>query len=485
MTNTTVAYDSIESLRRAVEETRQLDAAVARLARSLEKRGIKLSDEIAGMIVDIERDLIRSQQSTQSIVKQLDLLQSLVRSSALITSSLQLDQVLEQVLDAVISLTGAERAYLMLPDPETGELLLRSQRNWDQGVAEQDVQISRSVVTRSLVSMEPTITTNALDDERFQNAQSIVRQGLRSILCLPMTLDGRLIGILYADNRIQQGIFSQDILPLLLAFGTQAAIAIEKARLHQEEIQRQRLEEEMNVGRRIQLGLLPKACPSVAGWQFAAMYKSARIVSGDFYDFFELPGDRGEIGVVVADVADKGVPAAIFMALSRTMIRTTALSGISPSAALTRANTLIMKDSQSDLFLTVFYAILNPNHGTVVFSNGGHNRPLLLRAATGEFQELRAKGIIIGMFPDILLEDGRVEIAPGDILVMYTDGVTEAMTADQQQFGVARLRETIGTNREASAEAVVNAILNAVTAFVGDAPRSDDMTLVVVKRDAA
>jgi sigma-B regulation protein RsbU (phosphoserine phosphatase) len=475
--------DSLENIRHALEGTRELDSAITRLSRSLEKRGIRLSDELANLVIGIEHDLIRSQQQTQNIVHQLDLLQNLVHSTALITSSLQLDQVLEEVLAAVISLTGAERAYLMLTDRETGALHLRSQRNWDQSVPKHDVEISHSVVNTALTRLEPIITTNALDDARFQNSQSIVRQGLRSILCLPLILDTQVIGILYADNRIQQGIFGQDTLPLLSAFGTQAAIAIEKARLHQEELQRQRLEEEMNVGRRIQLGLLPKVCPVVAGWDFAAIYKPARIVSGDFYDFFELPGDRGQIGVVIADVADKGVPAAIFMALSRTMIRTTALSGVSPSAALTRANTLIMKDSQSDLFLTAWYVILDPATGDVVFANGGHNRPLLLRAATGEFEELRAKGIIIGLFPDIALEDGSVRIAPGDSLIMYTDGVTEAMTLQSEQFGVARLREVIFAHREQNAEEMISAITSAVKAFVGDAPRSDDLTIVVIKRD--
>src|SRR5262249_7357971 len=178
---------------------------------------------------------------------------------------------------------------------------------------------------------------------------------LRSILCIPLLLNREVVGVMYADNRIQQGIFSHERIPLLATFGTQAAMAIEKARLHEEEIARQRLEKELAVGKTIQLSLLPKNKPSVRGWEFATAYQPARLVGGDFYDFFEMPDNENLVGIVIADVADKGVPAALFMALSRTMIRTTALAGLDPSEALTRANSLILQDSQSGLVFRAFY----------------------------------------------------------------------------------------------------------------------------------
>ena len=467
--------DALTTLRSALDSAHQLEA-------TLESAGLQLPPDISDIIVNVRQALITGRQQTENIVRQLEMLQNLIRRSALITTSLQLDQVLEQVMDSVISLTGAERAYLMLQDKESGDMTVRAARNWDhQTLPDHEVAVSRSVIATALEKMEPIMTTNAQDDVRFQNALSVMRGGLRSILCVPLLLDDQIIGVLYTDNSIQKGLFHQGIIPLLSAFGTQAAIAIEKARLHYEELLQQRLAEELSVGRRIQLGLLPKSCPIVAGWDFAATYEPARVVSGDFYDFFTLPVGENYIGIVIADVADKGVPAAIFMALSRTMIRTTALSGLSPAAALVRANTLILKDSQSDLFLTAFYTALDTSTGQIIFANGGHNHPLLLRS-TGELSELTARGIILGMYDDITLDDGEDMLNPGDVVVFYTDGVTEAMNPDDELFGTARLKATLIAAQESSAGEIVNAILLAVREFTAGAPPSDDLTIVVVKR---
>jgi sigma-B regulation protein RsbU (phosphoserine phosphatase) len=264
----------------------------------------------------------------------------------------------------------------------------------------------------------------------------------------------------------------------------QAAIAIEKARLHQEEIKRQRLEQELGVARQIQLSFLPETCPVVPGWDLAACYQAAQLVGGDFYDFFELPGRPGRWGIVIADVADKGVPAALFMALSRTMIRTTALSGRSPAAALMRANELMLKDSQADLFVSAFYATLDIHSGRLTYANAGHNWPLWLHVASGEFQALAARGIVLGIFENIELEEREIEVTPGDLLIFYTDGVTEAMNAEGELFGEERLRAAVTTAApEASAQRVLEAVMDAINAFTGDTSQSDDFTLLVFKRN--
>ena len=257
-------------------------------------------------------------------------------------------------------------------------------------------------------------------------------------------------------------------------------MAIEKARLHQEEVRRQQIENEMAVGRQIQLSLLPKGCPTLPGWNCAATYQPANQVGGDFYDFFDLPDGRW--GIVVADVSGEGVPAALFMALSRTMVRSTALSGASPAEALIRASDLIRKDSRSDLFVTVFYGVLDPHSGKMVYANAGHNRPLVLEAATGAIGELDARGIVLGVLEKVELEEKEVTIAPGDLLVYYTDGITEAVNGEKQIFGRKRLRAVVAAQRTAGAQQAVDAILAAVSAFCGDAPQSDDRTLVALKR---
>jgi sigma-B regulation protein RsbU (phosphoserine phosphatase) len=256
----------------------------------------------------------------------------------------------------------------------------------------------------------------------------------------------------------------------------------ELARLHQEEIERERLEQELAVARQIQLTMLPKGCPVLPGWECAVFYQAARQVGGDFYDFFELPGEPKRMGIVIADVADKGVPAALSMALGRTVIRNAAAGGRSPSAALTLANELILKDTQAGLFVTAVYAALDARSGRLAYAIAGHNRPLWLQVGTGEIQELTAQGIVLGILEDIELEEREICVVPGDFLVFYTDGVTEAMDAHGQTFGEERLQAAVATNLDASAQQILSTVLDAVKTFTGDAPQSDDLALLVVRR---
>jgi sigma-B regulation protein RsbU (phosphoserine phosphatase) len=204
------------------------------------------------------------------------------------------------------------------------------------------------------------------------------------------------------------------------------------------------------------------------------------VVSGDFYDFFQLSDQR--LGIVIADVADKGIPAAILMAVSRTTIRATALSGRQPAEALSRASQLMLQDSQADMFLTAFYAVIDPADGQIVYANGGHNHPLLLRSAEQIVEQLSAPGILLGMLPNVQLENRDALMRDGDVVVFYTDGVTEAMNSDQQEYGPQRLRDTLLTSGHLNAGDILAAILNSVSEFTGNAAQSDDMTVVVVKR---
>ena len=306
-------------------------------------------------------------------------------------------------------------------------------------------------------------------------------EGFRGHAVAPLVVDGRSIGALLIDMR-QPRLLDEDEVRFLRLMASQAAIAIEQARLHQEEIERERLEQELDVGRQIQLSMLPTDCPVVPGWECAAFYRAARQVGGDFYDFFELPGEPGRLGLVIADVADKGVPAALMMALSRTVVRAAAADGRSPSAALTLANELILEDSRASLFVTAFYAALDTRGGRLAYANAGHNRPLWLRVGTGESEELAARGIALGVLEDIELEEREIDVAPGDLLVFYTDGVTEAMDDGGQQFGKERLRQVLAANADGSAQEVLAAVEDAVRAFTGNTPQSDDIALFVVRR---
>lgn len=320
-----------------------------------------------------------------------------------------------------------------------------------------------------------------MSDPTSWTPEWLMEEGFRGHAIVPLVAEGHSIGALAINSR-EPRLLNEDELNFLQLMANQAAIAIETNRLHLEEIERQRIEEELAVGRQIQLSLLPKSLPTIPGWEFAVHYQPARQVGGDFYDVFPLPNLENQIGLFIGDVSGKGVPAALFMAMSRTMLRSTMLSGRNPSQALVRANELIQKDSQADLFLSAICASFNARTGHFTYANAGHNRPILMRANTGTVQDLKARGIILGEFDDIELEQDEAELLPGDVFVCYTDGVTDAINAQQQSFDEQRLFEIISSHHDASAEEMLSAILDETRRFVGDTAQIDDMTLVIVKR---
>jgi phosphoserine phosphatase RsbU/P len=240
----------------------------------------------------------------------------------------------------------------------------------------------------------------------------------QAAVIVPMMVEGRSIGVLVLDMR-QPRHFTEAEIHFLQLMANQAALAIEKARLQQAAMRRLRMEEELAVGRQIQLSMLPREWPQVAGWDFVAFYEGARQVSGDFYDFFPMPGEpAGRWAVVVADVSDKGVPAALFMALSRTTIRNTVLRGREPAEALVLANRFIQEDSGSDMFLSILLGALDTANGrlpspmpVMSIRSGGKS---LARAAT----RLYLPGVVLGVLSEVEIEEQQIEIAPGDVLIL-------------------------------------------------------------------
>lgn len=227
-----ITIDLNNSLDHLADNTNKLETVLRRTLQALTKHGVQLSVDLDGMVDEVQQDLGAVKKKSRTVVEHVDQLRELVRTVALITSSLELDQVLAEVMDTVIHMTGAERAYLMLRDKSSDELKIRAARNWDrETLPEEDVSFSRSVINAAVADMQPIVTTNAQMDARFQEMKSVMQHGLRSILCIPLALHGRVVGVLYADNRIEKGVFSQNNVPLLTAFGIQAAIAIENARL--------------------------------------------------------------------------------------------------------------------------------------------------------------------------------------------------------------------------------------------------------------
>ena len=253
-------------------------------------------------------------------------------------------------------------------------------------------------------------------------------------------------------------------------------------RLMEEEVKRQRMEEELVIGRRIQLSLLPRGCPEIAGYEFAAGYRAAHEVGGDLYDFIIPPDDPTKVHLVIGDVTGKGVPAALYMAVSRTLLRTYALEGYGPGEALRRVNYFIRQDAASPLSLIPFYAVLDADSGRLTYANAGHNPPLRLRAPTGELDLLESHGLLLGAFPTFLPNEQSCTLEPGDFVVFFTDGITEARNAGGGFMDDDGLEAIVRSRPWSSAADLVAAIIAAVDAFAAGVAQADDFTIVVLHR---
>jgi serine phosphatase RsbU (regulator of sigma subunit) len=257
------------------------------------------------------------------------------------------------------------------------------------------------------------------------------------------------------------------------------------SRRTESEVQRQSFLRELAIGRKMQRSMLPQQVPQVPGWHFAAHYDTAWQVGGDFYDFISLNeavNGQSEICLVIADVTGKGVPAALYMAVARTLIRAETGKGQSPAQVLRRVNELILNDNRSPLFLSVLQAMLDVKTGDVVYASAGHNPPLCFRESSGQVEELPAHGTLLGAFVDVSFSEERTLLEPGDTLILYTDGVSEARDAEGNFFGDRRLKSAVAAAGDCPVEEMVQALVTAVNEFTGSMPQADDMTIVAVKR---
>lgn len=410
----------------------------------------------------------------------LDRLALLYRVSQAVNSSLDLDTVLNQVIDAVIAATRAERGFVMLRDDD-GEWTSRVARGMDQKtIDEPKFQVSRSVIERVALEGQPILASDARADARLSQRQSVVMMGLRSILCVPIQTRGKTTGVVYVDNRFQTGIFTPDELELLTSIAATAAIAIENARLYQIAVERGRIERELQMAHEVQASLLPRETPQIPGWEFAARWIPAREVAGDYYDF--IPDGRGGMGLLVADVADKGMPAALFMTLTRSIIRGSLASLHSPAEVFSQANRLISADAADGMFVTLFFAHVLPSSGEITYVNAGHNPPLLYRAADKRLATLKRTALPLGIDADAPCEQRAETIEAGDALLLYTDGVTDAMDSRGDRFGDHRLEWFFSGHAHLPASHVVLTLESELAAFKGATDPFDDITVLVAKR---
>ncbi len=407
-----------------------------------------------------------------------DHLYTLYEITRAMNSSLDFGEVLNMAMDSVMQVTKAERGVLMIADEYTGELAIRVARNLSGDVLANEDAYSTTIVRQVVEERAPLLTNNAMFDDRYIPGQSIIMRGLRAILCAPMLVKDRLVGVVYVDTSMRSGNFSEADRDLLNAVAGQAGIAIENARLYGVAVEKGRIERELQMGQEMQRALMPAQMPAMPGYDLAATWQAARELAGDFYDAFRLGDDR--LGVVIADVSDKGAAAALFMAVSRSFIRSYAHAGLSPTDTLRATNDLIVDDAHNGMFVTVYHSVFFHN-GRCHNINAGHNPPLLYRRAAHRVEFLPIGGRAIGWFENNPVRETVLDLAPGDILVYYTDGLTEAQNAQGDYYGEARLAGLVLSVAHESAAQVRDHIVHDVEVFCAGTPLFDDLTLVVAR----
>jgi len=313
--------------------------------------------------------------------------------------------------------------------------------------------------------------------------ESVQLLGLRSILCVPVNNKGHNLGVIYVDNHIKAGVFTEQDLELLTTIASSAAISIENARLYLVAVEKGRLESELKMARQLQESLMRHPNPELPGWEFVSRWMPARQVAGDYFDFFQFP--NGKMGLIIADVADKGMPAALFMALTRSVVRASLDAVALPKEGISRANRLICDDSTEGMFVTLFFALIDPARSQITYVNAGHNPPLMVHRSNtpqSQISLLGKTGMALGINKDNSYEQFLLKFFPGDFLVLYTDGVTDITNSGNEEFGLDRLIQVVTAQSSGTAEDMARAIEKELKEFSNERDSNDDITLLIAKR---
>ncbi len=406
------------------------------------------------------------------------LLPSLNAAAAALISHYPLDELVERILKVAVEAVKAERGALLLSSRDgQHELEIKAFLGFASG---EDVRISRTIVAEALERKKAILTLDAQTDERFDEAVSLQLEGVRSLICVPLWNNRQVAGLIYLDHRITGRTFSPRDLRLAGLIANMAAIKIENVYLLEDQIEKRRMEEQLAVGAKIQRRLLPAHSPSLSGYQIRGANRSCFEVGGDYYDF--IPLSEGRLAVIIADVAGKGVGAALLLAALQASLRALVLTSPEPATLVAQLNRTLLEITPANRFATLFYGEIDAERHVFEYVSGGHNPALLMVA--GEVRELMPTGPIVGLVSEATYTSRCVDLAPGSTLLLYTDGITELMSPSQEEFGVERLLVVLREHREGPVEDLLSAIGDQMTAFSEGERFDDDSTAVVVRREA-
>ncbi|HKY28736.1 MAG TPA: SpoIIE family protein phosphatase [Pyrinomonadaceae bacterium] len=412
--------------------------------------------------------------------KEGDLLALISKVGITLLASATLNETLEQIVALVFEAVPADRCLLMMRDEGSEELRVAVARLRDRVGEVGEIRVSRNVLDEVVMRGKSVLTSDAQHDPRFASG-TVVLQGIRSVLAVPLGVADQVFGIIYADSPIADGRFTEDHLKLLTTLASVAAIRVENARLAEARLQQERLERELALAMEIQQRFQPAAPPHVPGYELQGISFPCYEIGGDYYDFIKR--DDGRLVIALGDVSGKGTAAALLMSSLHAAIHAQSGSHDSLVATISAVNRYLADNIPPNRFVTLFYAELDPETGTVSFLNAGHNPPLIVHAA-GTVEQLASGGLPLGIKPNAEFREGRTHMQLGDVLVIYSDGVTEAASPTGEEFGSTRLYEVVSRNIDASAAGIRDRIESALTKFSQGTQAADDITLVIVKRQA-
>src|SRR5215217_5123869 len=427
-------------------------------------------------------------RATTTAIGDLRQIAALLEGLRALGSGRVLDDVLSLVLDSAIEVSGAERGFIMLAGGAASELEFKMARGRSrQTLSGGSFAISRKIPEEVFRTGTPRIVADLLDGDLANVHMGTVALGIRNVLCVPLKLvryvdkaeEGdadRRIGVLYLDSREKGLLMSSSTRTALETFATEAAVAIENARLYRETMEKARMEQEMKIAAEIQQALLPKMARAGSFFAAAAASIPCRSIGGDFYDYVDLPA--GALGFALGDVAGKGPPAALLSAMMQGIFAAQAASSDPPSQTVSRVNLALYKRGIESRFVTLMYGALYPD-GRLQYCNAGHNPPLVI--GPKDFRRLEVGGPIVGLFEGASYEEETITLNVGDWLIIYSDGVSEALSTDGEEYGEERILACVRTNLEREPQALLESLFADVRDFTRGAAQGDDITAMVLR----
>ena len=407
-------------------------------------------------------------------VEELSILNDLARA---IGASVNLQDIMRTIIHRSIRAIRAEQGVITLVDHRSHDVMKTLVRTMASSSQSPQYHFSQSLLGWMHLNKKPLTVNDPRTDERFRGVQW--DESIRSLLCVPMMVKSTLVGVLTVYNKRDGATFSDEDQRLLAIIAGQSAQIVENARLYEEEQALQRMKEEVRLAATIQMDLLPKTPPDVAGYDIAGVSIPAQLVGGDAYDF--IPIDSTHLAVCLADVSGKGLPASLLMANVQATLRGQTLSSPTAAVCVQRANKLLHQSTSPDKFVTLFYSLLDSSKHTLTYCNAGHDNPFLF-SGSGEPKRLGTGGLVLSIMEDFPYEEEVVALSPGDVVVVYSDGITEAVDPAQTQFGDRNIESVVAARRTLDAAGIIDGIVGAVREHAGSAPQADDMTIVVIKR---